>query len=562
MPDERNDSFQSGLGTASDAVSGIVNTVEGGKAAKLKGAKEKINSVSEIAKEVIFGGLDPKIMLGLLGVIIVILVIAIFLTTINPSTWFKTDATKQEYISKALKRGFIQKKKDARSYIASHVNSKYNCKGSLASMSSLIDDRMYTYSTEGCEITIDFEPDLETFARHIDAHSVAVNSTLSLLSDEEIEEDNKPPEVPEITEGVVQFDDDNNPTLNEYGEEYIKALNSEYADNQSDSYFDSLDRYSNKIFDYEKDTGEWIYNVELKQKTVYEDVCYIKKNRQGPTTTSEMVEYEKVACSMPHDLKKEEPKTIYVQTGTVTVPMTYDVTMYKKDAIEKLKSSIVGKQTVRTQDDKLPEIVTIENQDEADMFVDGAIASYEMSYLMTFIGDSFGVGYAGLITSNGWNYTVTTNDSGVTALFWAYSRGLNAALHNLLYATDNTAFGPTMTNQCTQFAATFFYDVYGFAALRGDGSRMADYLLKDCGSGSACPVQFERSSGPAPGAIISLYPNHVVVVDQVDEDGTVYISEGNYNGNGGIRTHQKYNGLSDFAAKTGYAIKTIAIPKQ
>ena len=271
---------------------------------------------------------------------------------------------------------------------------------------------------------------------------------------------------------------------------------------------------------------------------------------------------EVVACEVPHDFEKEEIELVDALFGHITVPMTYDVTMYKKALIEKTANNLVGKEMYLPTDvDRLYEKRTISDEHEANRIMDEVLSNYEMSYLIMYLGGSYGFGYSGLITSNGFNY-LSGYDDPLGAIFWVYSQSLNSILHDLPYRTDWNAGGPDMTHQCTQFAATFFYDVYGFAALRGNGNMQAEYLLKDCGRGSGCPVEFERASSPAPGAIISLYPNHVVVVDEVDDDGMVYISEGNYNGLGGVRTHQAYNGLSGFASATGYAIKTIAIPIQ
>ena len=542
--ENRKDPIENAAGLASD-----LNT-----AANLGKTAGK-SRIGQIMIDTLFGGLSPKLLIGLGAVIVVLMILCLMISSTNASTLFNSKPTAIEDICKALKNGFVQKKKDARSYIGNYINNTYNCKGSNESMSFLKADNIYTFSSDACEITIDFEPELEEFAQHIDSHANAINSTLQFF--EQGGSSSLTSEEKDVTEGILVIDEKGNLKLNAYGSGLISSYNSEYANNQSSAYFATLCQYSKNIFDYEKNTSEWTFSdfhMGKKEKKV--TVCY-KRVRQPDMTYKDEI----VACSLPHDKEKTEIKYVDALFGHISVPMTYDVRKYKKSDIEKTAEDLIGQEMyLSTNIDDEYEKRQIADSDEANRIVDNIISDYELSYLVMYLGGSYGYGYSGLITSNGFNYLLETDDKATTAIFWAYSDGLNTILHNLPYRTDSSASGPSMSHQCTQFAATFFYDVYGFAALRGNGNMQADYLLKDCGKDSACPVKFERASSPAPGAIISLYPNHVVVVDEVDEDGTIYISEGNYNGKGAVRTHQAYSSLSDYIAKTGYTIKTIAIP--
>ena len=534
---------------------------KGGKVAAEEAKKATAEAGKEGAKDAfeylksLLGELDPKVLGALCGGLIFLLIVVIVVSSVNPSTLFTSQATDIHYIESALKPGFIRKKQQARSYIGNFINSTYNCKSDLSSMSYLQGDNNYTFSSEACEITVSFEPDLKEFAQHIDSHANAVNSPLQFFEDggskELTDSENKDPSAPLLNEGA-----DGEFSLSTYGEHLISSYNSEYASNQSEAYFDTLRRYSDDIFDYEKNTGEWTFvNFYMGKKEKEVDVCYALERQPDMTYTR-----RKVACELPHDIETTEIEYVDAMFGHIDVPMTYDVTMYKKSDLDSCTEHLVGKEMYLPTDvDDVYEKRAVSGHHEAARIVDEVLSNYEMSYLMMYLGDSFGYGYSGLITSNGFNYLSGYEDSS-GVIFWAYSQSLNSILHNLPYQTDWNAGGPDMTHQCTQFAATFFYDVYGFAALRGNGSMQAIYLLKDCGRDSACPVKFERAATPAPGAIISLYPNHVVVVDEVDDDGSVYISEGNYNGRGGVRTHQKYSSLSAFCQSTGYSIKAMAIP--
>ena len=514
-------------------------------------------SLGELIINVLFGGLDPKLLLGLGALFGGLILLCLIISSTNASTLFNSEQTKLEDICRALEDGFIKTKRDARNYIADYVNNTYKCQGDIDSMSYLKGNNIYVLSTDACEITIEFEPELREFAQHIDAHANAVNSTLQFFEEGgsvSLSEEEK-----DVTESMINIDEKGDLSLNDYGGGFISSYDSEYANNQSKAYFSTLRSYSRSMFDYERNTDEWNFgNFYTGKKEKEKTVCY-KRVRQLDMTYKD----ETVACSLQHDKEKTEIEYVDALFGYISVPMKYDVSRYKKSDIEKAASDLVGKQMYLSSDVyDIYEKRTIETADEANRITENVISDYELSYLLMYLGGSYGYGYSGLITSNGFNYLLTSDDKTIAAVFWTYSDGLNTVLHTLPYKTDNSASGPVMTHQCTQFSATFFYDVYGFAALRGNGNMQADYLLKDCGKDSACPVKFERAATPAPGAIISLYPNHVVVVDEVDDDETVYISEGNYNGKGGVRTHQAYSSLSDFAAKTGYTIKTIAIPIQ
>ena len=541
--ENRKDPLENAAGLASD-----LNT-----AANLAKASGK-SGIGEIIIDTLFGGLSPELLIGIGTVIAILMILCLMVSSTNASTLFNSKPTAIEDICKALKNGFVQKKKDARIYIGNYINNTYNCKGSSESMSYLKSENTYTFSTDACEITIEFEPELEEFAQHIDSHANAVNSTLQFF--EQGGSASLTNEEKEVNEEILVIDENGNLSLNPYGSGLISSYNSEYANNQSSAYFATLRQYSRSIFDYEKNMSEWIFsNFHMGKKKKEVTICY-KRVRQPDMAYKDEV----VACSLQHDKEKTEIEYVDALFGHISVPMTYDVTRYKKSDIEKTTEDLIGQEMYLSTDiDDEYEKRKINGSEEAERIVENIISDYELSYLVMYLGGSYGYGYSGLITSNGFNYLMETDDKTTTAIFWAYSDDLNAILHNLPYRTDYSASGPTMTHQCTQFAATFFYDVYGFAALRGNGNMQADYLLKDCGRDSACPVKFERASSPAPGAIISLYPNHVIVVDEVDEDGTVYISEGNYNGKGAVRTHQAYSSLSDYIAKTGYTIKTIAI---
>ncbi len=281
--ENRKDPLENAAGLASD-----LNT-----AANLAKASGK-SGIGEIIIDTLFGGLSPELLIGIGTVIAILMILCLMVSSTNASTLFNSKPTAIEDICKALKNGFVQKKKDARIYIGNYINSTYNCKGSSESMSYLKGENTYTFSTDACEITIEFEPELEEFAQHIDSHANAVNSTLQFF--EQGGSTSLTNEEKEVNEGILVIDENGNLSLNPYGSGLISSYNSEYANNQSSAYFATLRQYSRSIFDYEKNTSEWIFsNFHMGKKKKEVTICY-KRVRQPDMTYKDEV----VACHAPH----------------------------------------------------------------------------------------------------------------------------------------------------------------------------------------------------------------------------------------------------------------------
>lgn len=137
------------------------------------------------------------------------------------------------------------------------------------------------------------------------------------------------------------------------------------------------------------------------------------------------------------------------------------------------------------------------------------------------------------------------------------------------YVTGNwnqftIASNPFQRGQCTYFAWSRFYQVYGYdSGARGNGKTNATEIVKAHGD------QFKLSSTPAAGAVFSYEKNsllpqygHVGFVEAYDEEtDTIYISEGNVTINGtsgNIYIHKmKFSTL-----KQMYPDIVFAIPNQ
>ena len=323
--------------------------------------------------EAIFGGLSPEVLAALSIILIVILIIVMFISAVNPATLFNDRKKSVDYIANALKSGFRRRQEEARVPVANHINRTYGCGGDLGNMSSLNDGK-YTYSTWACEITAEFRPDLQEFVKRIDTHAVAVNSTLELL-DEKYDPEGKPNQ---IAEGIYSFDSRGVPTLSDYGRDYIGSYESEYVDHQSSAFYSSLSRDSYKMFRYEESPSLWTevgFYHGKKQRPVTR--CFNKERQVDGTYIS-----KEVACELPHVEEKEDVEEVDAIFGTLLIPMTCDISKYKEEELIGVKQNLVGQELHLTGSGN--DYVTkreISSYKEADELVEEILAAYKQSYI-------------------------------------------------------------------------------------------------------------------------------------------------------------------------------------
>ena len=129
--DNRTDPVAGGINTASNAVN--AGQTAKSLASGLSAAQGKL--LSGIT-EILFGGLSPQILGAIAGVILIVVVFAMIVSSVNPSTLFNSEATGIEYVVNALKEGFTYRKRSARKYIANFVENEYDCGGDRRDYSS------------------------------------------------------------------------------------------------------------------------------------------------------------------------------------------------------------------------------------------------------------------------------------------------------------------------------------------------------------------------------------------------------------------------------------------
>lgn len=533
------------------ALSSSVNAISSTASVAIKAG----NALSTASTSAVAGS-QPTIIMIVLIIIAIIVAYVFFTTAFNSSSLYNQEATKVEYITKALEPGFIKRKREAGSMIKNYVNSTYRCGGGI---SSLANKNTYTVSTDACEITIDFEPNLETFAQEIDSYAVAVNSTL-VITGQAGSDEVMAGESPEFTENLIQLDGEQI-TFTEYGQSVYNSVDSEYINNQSEAYFKTLDKHSYDMFEVTEDTSVWADNVYRGTKTITVTECQKKITYTG----KDSIDYVTVACELSHDREIQVEKEVEAWLGSITVPIECDVEGYKREDLEVAKNSLIGTMTYLPIDmnpNNEYEHRKFSNYTEVDAVVQFYIDEYLASYLAMFNNATYGYGWVGEVAPMGdWNYLEHIDLTGEAAgEFWAYAEQYYELIH------PNGGYGASRYN-CTYFADVFFHDVFGGTYVPGgNGNTMASHLVADCGVGqmkSGCPMAFEygMASSPAPGMIVSLSPNHVICVDTVGSDGrSVFISEGNYDGHGGVRTHVYYESLDAYAKSRHMRIVAIAKP--
>lgn len=127
------------------------------------------------------------------------------------------------------------------------------------------------------------------------------------------------------------------------------------------------------------------------------------------------------------------------------------------------------------------------------------------------------------------------------------------------FSTPGNPFSP---GQCTWYAWSRFYQVYGYdSGARGNGKENAREIVAKHGD------KFVESSTPAPGGVISFDgagPGHVAFIEAVEGD-TIWLFDGNYGGNGTLWLHKttikKYIADNQAYGSGWNGNYTIAVPK-
>lgn len=514
---------------------------------------------------------NPVILYFVIGLLAIVIVIVLIQITIASPTVFNDDKPDIGEVKISLNEGYESAQTDSINYVVSKIKERYP---ELALSETDIPEYNNGFYLSGdddnvaYEIQVNFGPDISEFAEMINAYANGVNGAISFFEKadkvKEINDDKDyTPESP-----VLDYDEETNTfTTSQDTTDQLNSYDSEYGNSQNVDFFDNLEEQAYYLFNYETNADEWDWNLEWGTKEKVRYHYFIEVDVIDPIDESvigtEIVEVGGYPC----DYVEEETYTIRQLYGNITVYMNCDVRKYKSDIVQQMKDDLVGTELCiqnGSDEDKTYEIVNL-NEQQADALVEESIMNYFITYISEFTDGVIMPGYSGLITSNGWDYEQSQSGLAASTYFWSYANSKQEIVSSLPYADWSKSGGGSPANyNCTMFAAVFFNDVYGFPALRGNGVQMVDNLLIDCGADheNACPIKFNRSFSAAPGGIISLYPNHVAVITEVKDDGTVIIAEGNVGKQHEIRIGKEYSSVYEYASSMGMTIKGIAIPEQ
>lgn len=529
-------------------------------------------SKSSATKSVAVAIFTNPITLTVFGIIIAVVLLIVIVTSVIPiPSFFNSESADIGEVSWTLNDGYEAKKKEAIKDIVKEINSRYpDYDVNRISIPSYDHGYHLTYDNDKVAVDIDvlYAPDVSEFAEMVNAYANAVNGTIVYFQGEDAKDtdDNASfrPEQPIITINPATGENE----VSDYYKDIVSDINNQYVDSQVPDFFDSLAEQAYNVFSYDTNTDNWNWNISQTKKRksrevkscTYTNLEDSSKSYTVDKACSERKGYETVESS------RTEYYYIPYLRGKVIVYMACDLEKFKKSQVDEIKKNLVGQEIPVEEyvEGKKVTVKKVIDETLANTLIEESINTYYASYLSAFYDGTVVSGYSGYITSNGWNYFATVNaDIAASNLFWLYAESLRPELKKLPYAKFHLASGGmAYAKNCTLFAATFFYDVHGFTALRGDGNHQADNLIIDCGidSENSCPVKFARSTSAAPGAIVSLYPNHVICINEVKEDGTVVISEGNVNSDHAIKTNIEYPSLNAYASANGMTIKTIAVP--
>ena len=525
-------------------------TYEKGKEAKAskdtaKAAKEAATSSEK--KEGLIAlfedSLGTEALLPILIALILILIPTLLLSAMPIGNLFQDKGrleANEEKLYKAIESAYAGEERSAKNQIKNFVNSNYSCSASNGDITQ--SGSTYTVDTDTCYITASFSPALSSMKQNISAYVNAVNGTIAYFGEEtdsEVKayESGNPPNY-EKYEGDVIDQTSGNAELTDDARKFYEEHSDELTNTLDEDYIASLNVYSSDFFVYDENEERWrLNNFHIGPKT----------HQELMQTGTEEVEVNGVIEEVP--VYDWVDVTVDAWYGDIGILIFYDLSGYKADELEtcvrlleekdsKLDAYLDASSVVNAVlneyyasyigsfngylDDEGNFVLGTDNRDELfkELLADGTLMYVPISGLSSNFLEGE-AGYSGEVIFNG--YTDLTSYQ-----IWSHI--------NALRKEGVIGYRTSMWN-CTAFAQSWFYELYGVNALYGNGRDMVNNLLSENNElvGDWGAKHFYRGSSPAPGGIFSIGSpagaNHVGCVDSVDyENKTITFSDGNTNG--------------------------------
>lgn len=460
-------------------------------------------------------------------------------SVVGVGNWFSSKDDLQKIRNKTsgiVQDAYDQKRNDIYPYIAEYINSNYGC--SIAASEIENDVASKETSNKICNVKIEFEPDAMSAVDKINAYASSVNSTLSLLGGEGYEAETES-ETQELTtedaEAYINMSD-------EEREQWLKDVKSdidengnEYQTQLNDNYAKTLKERKDQIFFVETNSDRWDINISYRKNVIvgYEE----RKICETYSSNAACLDTYRDECCLTYHYKEDKSKPIKkdVIEGTITVPMNYDVSFYKKEYVDELIPQMAEESGISAQ--------------EANEIVYQYIYNYYNSYFAIYgienEGSATVMGIDPIFMEdgiNGWEGHFTINDYRKTKYDYE-TKIKNGVSTDAIWSHIQSAngFEPDYT-QCVGLSLGFIKDAYNEANIYGNGQNIVGNLVRDRG--------WLLLNTPAPGAVFSSGPygiagcdpevsgcnpyGHTGVILAV-QNGTVTYMEANYDRKGSIR---------------------------
>lgn len=597
-------------------------------------ANPAVHQVKEIAKNAVQKFLTATAeqmvgsgLTGLLSTILTPLLIILIVLCAVPLCLFSVNYIFEESpgkittkVESALSSAYNQVKQD--NMIMTNLNSHYGCKFES-------DDARYNadgsidYITEGCEVHVDFTPNLQLISASVSAYTTAVNGTLSYYNqdvkeiDSGVVTDDEGKVVGYNTEGMLDiYDSSKYVTSNgtdENGmpsyqistgaiEEIQKGFNSETTNALTDEFAQTIKEDADSFFSLEEELDLWENNsISPHTFTYTRDACYKVEDDVAGVKVHEKADMQMCAVDSAKYQIEEEEYEVKGYKGSVVIPIYYDLTDYKRVELEEVVDKLANSKQRCVFEWNNNEL---QGEDECTEFeagnvVNNTMYNYYMSYVHEIPAGIQGVDYSQIPGFQTGTLAYFDVDAVELARYFGGSfagvAGRNASIAyqssvdwfayagtEAMYLTPvaNTFWGhadylkgngmisgstSSHIGGCTLFAQMWLYDVYGINQSKGiggsgNGGNFASVLLENY------PEMFEPGSGPTGGGIASVkyagtHYGHVICIDETDYDNDrITYSEGNFNGSGGVRIRITCS-LAQFYAKWPSAIWTFANPR-
>ena len=450
-----------------------------------------------------------------------------------------------------------------------HVNDTYECGASSVNHSITQTGGQFSVSNDKCSITMNYYPPVEDLSKVIIAQASSINGVIQMYSPKEYEDGEWGlGELSDSSEYLVIGNKDlMKEELIKEGNHYTSVTNEAFLQDFK-SEVDTKNIFSLKN---ENDDYGWFSSVSTEE--IEEEVCYLTTEEGEPG--AEILSTQKVNCEDYSDEEvSKEIETKKFSSGIINGNIYLNMDNYHRDELKNIAKAHASHDESLTEDEIYEKLI-----EHASILYEQYVENFEIkdSAMVVMSGQSssdsltgqYAGSYDGSFVAGSAKKTV---DGAIDFKAYAAPNGsINSpqeayTLWRTMESTPGFVTG-AVPNNCTYFVAYNFFVTYGHNWTHGHGK---DVALNLC---AEHPTEFACGLTPAPGGIISTPAvsnnpyGHILFINEVKEDGTVVISDGNvlrYNGEipgqptAGMRIMREVNWNAFLAS----GVVAVAIPRK